>query len=81
MDVGYTKESQSIIFLVEKRPRDEQGRYKEFSELDEKIVSARLRKGYREKLVAIAKKMNMTVTELAREVLENYANEHEQSKS
>ena len=65
-----------MILLVDNRPRDEQGRFMESSELEDKMTGARLRKGYKDKLAAIAKKSGLSTTELVRQILENYASEH-----
>ncbi|MEM7760238.1 MAG: ribbon-helix-helix protein, CopG family [Cyanobacteria bacterium P01_A01_bin.40] len=62
---------------MEKRPRDEQGRFMESSELEEKMTGARLHKGYGDKLNQIAKKLNMSKTELVRQILEDYVNNSE----
>ena len=65
-----------MILLVDNRPRDEQGRFMESSELEDKMTGARLRKGYKEKLAAIAKQSGLSTTELVRQILENYVSEH-----
>ncbi|WP_036486818.1 hypothetical protein [Myxosarcina sp. GI1] len=70
-----------MILLVENRPRDEQGRFMESSNLDEKITSARLHKGYRQKLTDIAKSMNITTAQLVRQILEDYVREYERNRN
>ena len=65
-----------MILLVDNRPRDEQGRFLESSDLEDKMTGARLHKGYKEKLAAIAKQSGLSTTELVRQILENYVSEH-----
>lgn len=60
---------------MENRPRDEQGRFIESSELEERITGARLHKGYGDKLTEIARELKLSKAELVRQILENYVNE------
>lgn len=47
----------------------------ESSELEEKMTGARLHRGYGDKLVEIARRLNVSKTELVRQILENYVND------
>ena len=66
---------------MESRPRDEQGRFIDSSEFDKTITSARLHKGYRDKLIKIAKERGVTTTGLVREILESYIKKYEEDNS
>ena len=67
-----------LVFLVNNRPRDEKGRFLDSSELDKNITGARLHKGYRERLIKIAKQKGINTTEFIRQILEDSVRQYEQ---
>ena len=60
------------LLLVEDRPRDEQGRFVESSELASKPITVRLNKDIHSKFLALAADREKSPTQLAREILSQF---------